>query len=172
MIIAGNTQAHSIYKKDRVAEVFACNYGFNETFADRLFENGLRVSGRDEDGTIRIVELPQHPFYIATLFVPQMISTSEQPHPVKFLVHGPNFEDGISEESEHVQVDFGLDSDFLFDEMELTEIGQQRVKENIAKLVAFSAGIEKHCGIGARLLWSESDENLAQKLIARLQRLN
>jgi hypothetical protein len=71
-----------------------------------------------------------------------------------------------------VQVDFGLDSDFLFDQMELTEIGQERAKENIAKLVAFSAAIEKHCGISARLLWSESEENLAQKLIARLQRLN
>jgi hypothetical protein len=102
----------------------------------------------------------------------QYDSWSEQPHPVKLLVHGSNFEDGISEESGHVQVDFGLDSDFLFDEMELTEIGQQRVKENIAKLVAFSAAVEKHCGVSARLLWSESEENLAQKLIARLQRLN
>jgi hypothetical protein len=102
----------------------------------------------------------------------QYDSWSEQPHAVKFLVHGQNFEDGISEESGHVQIDFGLDSDFLFDEMELTEIGQQRVKENIARLVAFSAAIEKNCGISARLLWSESEENLAQKLITRLQRLN
>jgi len=91
---------------------------------------------------------------------------------VKFLVHGPNFEDGIADESGHVQIDFGVDSDFLFDELELTEIGQQRIKENIARLVSFSAAIEKNCGISARLLWSESEENLAQKLITRLQKLN
>ncbi len=102
----------------------------------------------------------------------QYDSWSEQPHTVKFLVHGPNFEDGIADESGHVQIDFGVDSDFLFDELELTEIGQQRIKENIARLVSFSAAIEKNCGISARLLWSESEENLAQKLITRLQKLN
>lgn len=96
----------------------------------------------------------------------------KQPRKVNFVLHGPNFEDAIYNESGHVQIDFGLDSDFLFDEVQLTEIGQQRVKENIAMLVAFSAAIEKNCGTSARLLWSESEENLAQKLIARLQKLN
>ena len=102
----------------------------------------------------------------------QYDSWNEQPHTVKFLVHGSNFEDGVANESGHVQIDFGADSDFLFDEVELTEIGQQRVKENIARLVSFSAAIESNCSISARLLWSESEENLAQKLITRLQRLN
>jgi hypothetical protein len=95
-----------------------------------------------------------------------------KPRTVKFLVHGMNFDEGIYNESGHLQIDFGLDSGFLFDEMELTEIGQERIKENIAKLVVFSAAIEKNCGISARLLWSESEENLAQKLISRLQKLN
>lgn len=103
---------------------------------------------------------------------PEYDSWVEQPHKVKFLVHGVNFDEGIYNENGHVQIDFGPDSDFLFEDMELTEIGQQRVKENVAKLVAFSAAIEKNCGISARLLWSESEENLAQKLIARLQKLN
>jgi hypothetical protein len=35
--------------------------------------------------------------------------------------------------------------------------------------VSFTAAVEKNCGISGRLLWSESEENLAQKLIARLQ---
>jgi len=95
-----------------------------------------------------------------------------QPHKVKFLVHGLNFDDGTHNENGHVQIDFGLDSDLLFDEVDLTEIGQERVKENIAKLVAYSIAIEKNCSISARLLWSESEENLAQKLIARLQKVN
>jgi|SRR5581483_7576532 len=96
----------------------------------------------------------------------------KQPHKIKFLVHGINFDGGIYNENGHVQIDFGLDSDFLFEDVELTEIGQERVKENVAKLVAFSAAIEKNCGVSARLLWSESEENLAQKLIGRLQKLN
>jgi len=39
-------------------------------------------------------------------------------------------------------------------------------------LVAFTALVEKNAGATARLLWSESEENLAQKLIARLQKTN
>ena len=43
------------------------------------------------------------------------------------------------------------------------------MRANIAKLVGFSAAVEKNCGITGRVLWSESEENLAQKLIAKLQ---
>ena len=39
------------------------------------------------------------------------------------------------------------------------------------KLVELSNHLEKAAGVKARLLWSESEENLAQKLLARLQQL-
>ena len=61
--------------------------------------------------------------------------------------------------------------EFLLEQVDLDELGELRIKENIQALVDFTAAIEKHCGIRARLLWSESEENLAQKLIARLQRV-
>jgi len=38
--------------------------------------------------------------------------------------------------------------------------------------VEFAAKVEKNAGATGRLLWSESEENLAQKLIARLQKVN
>jgi hypothetical protein len=97
---------------------------------------------------------------------------TEQPHPVKFLAHGKDFEDGVAEESGHIQVDLGLDAPFLFEEFALTPAIENRVKQNIQKLVGFTAALEKNCGVTGRLLWSESEENLAQKLIARLQRVN
>jgi len=40
------------------------------------------VSGIDADGEVRIVELKEHPFFIATLFVPQHRSNPEVPHPL------------------------------------------------------------------------------------------
>jgi hypothetical protein len=43
------------------------------------------------------------------------------------------------------------------------------MRANIAKLVAFSAAVEKNCAVSGRVLWSESEANLAQKLIAKLQ---
>ena len=43
---------------------------------------GLRILGTDADGEARILMLDEHPFFIATLFVPQLTSTPERPHPL------------------------------------------------------------------------------------------
>ena len=94
------------------------------------------------------------------------------PQPVRFIAHGAEFEEGTCEESGHIQIELGLDSAFLLEEAPLTQLGEQRIRENIEKLVGFTQALEKHCGIRSRLLWSESEDNLAQKLIARLQRVN
>ncbi|HET6267912.1 MAG TPA: hypothetical protein VFG11_09350 [Acidobacteriota bacterium] len=80
--IVRDTLAHRIYGKDEVMESFACNYGFNEAFADQIGRKDLKISGRDESGAVRIVELPRHPFYIATLYVPQVLSKPGAPHPI------------------------------------------------------------------------------------------
>jgi CTP synthase (UTP-ammonia lyase) len=80
--IVGETQAHQIYQKDEVTEPFACNYGLNETFADQIQSRKLRFSGYDSDGTVRMAELPGHPFYVSTLFVPQANSKPGSPHPL------------------------------------------------------------------------------------------
>lgn len=97
---------------------------------------------------------------------------TKRPHPVKFLVHGARFEDGAWQESGNIQLDLGLDSDFLLEGADLDALAEMRIKENIETLVSFTAALEENCGTRARLLWSESEENLAQKLIARLQRVN
>ncbi|WP_139272928.1 hypothetical protein [Mycobacterium paraffinicum] len=47
-----------------------------------LEDGGLLVTGVDDDDEPRVFELPEHPFYIATLFVPQGRSTIENPHPL------------------------------------------------------------------------------------------
>ena len=91
------------------------------------------------------------------------------PSLVKFIVQGEHFDDGAQEQTGHVQVDFGLDSPFLQENVELTDEAQVKVRENVAKLVEFTMKAEKNTRSTGRLLWSESEENLAQKLIARLQ---
>ena len=94
----------------------------------------------------------------------------ERPTAVKFLVHGVQFEEGIYAEDGHIQVDFGLDAPFLFEGIRLTSDVESHIRTNVAKLVAFSAAVERHCNISGRVLWSESEDNLAQKLIAKLQK--
>jgi CTP synthase (UTP-ammonia lyase) len=76
------TQAHAIYAHDHTMETFACNYGLNQTFQQRIGSRDLRISGYDDDDTVRMVELPGHPFYISTLFVPQIRSSPGAPHPL------------------------------------------------------------------------------------------
>jgi hypothetical protein len=94
-----------------------------------------------------------------------------QPSQVKFLVHGTEFEDGVYQQEGHIQVDLGLDSPFLHEDVPLTIEAAARVRANVQKLVDFTSKVEKNSGANARLLWSESDQNFAQKLIARLQRV-
>jgi CTP synthase (UTP-ammonia lyase) len=43
---------------------------------------GLRVAGADAGGEARVVEIPEHPFFVATLFVPQTGSAPGRPHPL------------------------------------------------------------------------------------------
>jgi hypothetical protein len=96
---------------------------------------------------------------------------SLQPSLVKFLVHGVEFDEGICQHEGHVEVDFGIDTPFLQDEVQLTAEAETRVRANVQKLVEFTNKAEKSSGASGRLLWSESEENFAQKLIARLQKV-
>ncbi|MCU1271900.1 MAG: hypothetical protein JWN74_3194 [Acidobacteriaceae bacterium] len=95
-----------------------------------------------------------------------------RPSPVRFIVRGDEFEEGESDTQGQVQVDFGLDAPFLYEELQLSEEVETRVRNNVQKLVDFTTSVEKNSGAKTRLLWSESEENLAQKLVNRLQRVN
>jgi len=93
-----------------------------------------------------------------------------KPSLVQFIVHGKEFERADPEVGE-IEVDFGLDTPFLYEEFTLAGEDEDRLKQNVQKLVAFTAAAEKSSRATGRLLWSESEENLAQKLIARLQKV-
>jgi hypothetical protein len=96
----------------------------------------------------------------------------KEPHIARVVGFGPEFDEGAYEQNGHVRVDFGLDTFFLHEDVELDPEGAEYVKRNVTMLVDLTNAIQANCGISSRLLWSESGENLAQKLIARLQRLN
>jgi hypothetical protein len=108
------------------------------------------------------------------LWTPDETNTQwrQVPSRVKFIVQGEEFDDGAQEQTGHVQIDFGLDSPFLQENVELTDETQTKVRDNVAKLVEFTMKAEKNTRASARLLWSEAEENLAQKLISRLQKVN
>jgi CTP synthase (UTP-ammonia lyase) len=80
-IIPG-TRASKVYGAKSTMEKFYCNYGLNPSRRKDIEAAGLRVSGLDAGGEVRILELPEARFYFATLFVPQATSTQERPHPM------------------------------------------------------------------------------------------
>ena len=100
-----------------------------------------------------------------------------QPTRVRVIGFGPQFDGGAYESNGHIRVDFGLDTPFtledeILDEDAVDRDAAIRIQQNVEKLLAFTLSVEKHCGISSRLLWTESGEPLAEKLIARLQRLH
>jgi hypothetical protein len=96
----------------------------------------------------------------------------QEPVLVRVVGFGPHFDEGAYEQNGQVRVDFGVDTPFLLEEVDLDQMGAEHVKRNVQKLVEVTNAIQENCGISSRLLWSDSGENLAQKLIARLQRVN
>ena len=95
----------------------------------------------------------------------------QEPSLVRLVAHGMEFEERAAEETGHIQIDFGLDTSFLHEEIRFTAEAERNIRSNVQKLVEFTAKVEKNAGATGRLLWSESEENLAQKLINRLQRV-
>jgi CTP synthase (UTP-ammonia lyase) len=59
------------YGRDAITEGYRCRYGINEAFRDAFTTAGVRVSGVDDNGDIRAVELTDHPFFVGTLFQPE-----------------------------------------------------------------------------------------------------
>ena len=97
-----------------------------------------------------------------------------QPSTVKIIGFGPEFDQATYEQNGHIRVDFGLDTPWVMDEDDeaLDEETQKHIQQNVEMLLAFTLSVEKNSGISSRLLWTESGEPLAEKLIGRLQRLN
>jgi CTP synthase (UTP-ammonia lyase) len=71
-----------IYGATSAIEQYYCNFGVNRDYVSRLKSGPLRFTGSDSDGETRVIELPGHPFFVGTLFVPQARSTADQPHPL------------------------------------------------------------------------------------------
>ena len=76
------TRAAELLRVERSLERYHCSYGLDSSRMGLLEEHGLVFSGYDDAGDPRIVELPDHPFYLATLFQPELAGDGTRPHPI------------------------------------------------------------------------------------------
>lgn len=82
-VIAPNTRAAQIYGTDKISERHRHRYEMDISFEKRFADAGMIISGRSPDGRLpEIVELPNHPFFVAGQFHPEFQSSPFTGHPM------------------------------------------------------------------------------------------
>ncbi len=80
---APGTRMHDLCGSEPFVGFHWCNYGLAGGYEDRLTTHGLVIAARAEDAATEAIELPDHPFFLATLFQPQIGSLAGNPlHPI------------------------------------------------------------------------------------------
>jgi len=78
-----DTLAFKLYQKEVIYERHRHRYEFNNAYRNLFLESGYAVSGTSPDGRlVEMIELPNHPFFIASQFHPEFQSRPSAPHPL------------------------------------------------------------------------------------------
>ncbi|MGZ8247342.1 CTP synthase [Methylomagnum sp.] len=81
-LVAGSL-SHRVYGKDVVTERHRHRYEFNNRYLKALEERGMRISGKSLDGRlVEMIEIPDHPWFLACQFHPEFTSTPRGGHPL------------------------------------------------------------------------------------------
>jgi CTP synthase len=80
--VSHGSLAHAVYGADVIRERHRHRFEFNNRYLQRLMNAGLRFSGFSRDGLVEIIELPNHPFFVASQYHPEFRSTPRDGHPL------------------------------------------------------------------------------------------
>ncbi len=81
--LVSGSHVREIYGKDVITERHRHRYEVNEQFLPQLTQAGLVVAGRSVDGhLVEMIELPEHPWFVACQFHPEFTSTPRDGHPL------------------------------------------------------------------------------------------
>jgi CTP synthase (UTP-ammonia lyase) len=70
------------YGATSATEQYFCGFGVDPARVEKLKSGPMRVTGSDPEGVIRVIEWPDHPFFVGTLYIPQVRSLPGKPHPL------------------------------------------------------------------------------------------
>ncbi len=82
VLLGAGTRAREIFGKDVILERHRHRYEFNNNYLDRYRQGGFRFSGFSRDELVEVIELPNHPWFVATQFHPEFTSTPRDGHPL------------------------------------------------------------------------------------------
>ncbi|MAV25067.1 MAG: CTP synthetase [Gammaproteobacteria bacterium] len=78
-----DSMTYEIYGRSSIHERHRHRYEVNDTYVARLEEAGLRVAGRSSDQSlVEVIEIPDHPWFVACQFHPEFTSTPRDGHPL------------------------------------------------------------------------------------------
>jgi CTP synthase len=80
--LSHGSRSHQIYGSDLIQERHRHRYEFNNRYLQKMMNAGLRFSGFSRDGLVEMIELPTHPFFVASQFHPEFRSTPRDGHPL------------------------------------------------------------------------------------------
>jgi hypothetical protein len=175
----GRVAAASVYPIDWTeSPIYQRIYVNDERAEDSEDTQGSTIENAVGEATEQLHEDSAYEFEMQwMLWLPEVAGELDmtwklQPAKVRITGFGPDFDAGSYEQNGQIRVDFGLDTPWVLEDEVVDVSAAKHIQHNVEKLLAFTLSVEKHCGISSRLLWTESGEPLAEKLIARLQRLN
>lgn len=175
----GRVVAASVYPIDWTeSPIYQRIYVIDERAQESPDTEGSKIENAVAEATEQLHEDQAYEFEMRwMLWVPETAGDLDavwrlEPTKVRIIGFGPDFDANSYEQNGHIRVDFGLDTPWVLEDEDVDADATKYIKQNVEKLLAFTLSVEKHCGISSRLLWTESGEPLAEKLIARLQRLN
>ena len=81
--VSKSSKAYDIYGKTEVSERHRHRFEFNNKYRDQFIENGVLFSGLSPDSQlVEIMEIKDHPWFVACQFHPELKSSPMQPHPL------------------------------------------------------------------------------------------
>jgi CTP synthase len=81
--LAEGTKVRELYGKDVIVERHRHRYEFNNYYLQTLQDAGLKVSGKSaDDSLVEVIEIPDHPWFVACQFHPEFTSTPRDGHPL------------------------------------------------------------------------------------------
>ncbi|MDH5190363.1 MAG: CTP synthase [Gammaproteobacteria bacterium] len=82
-LLKKGTKSYEMYGKDKIVERHRHRYEFNNGFLEKLQDSGLVIAGTSEDGNlVEVVEVKNHPWFVACQFHPEFTSTPRDGHPL------------------------------------------------------------------------------------------
>ena len=76
------TRTHRCYGSTSATERTTCDYGLRPDLNHIADSGGLHITAVDETGEVRALERDDHPFFVGTLYQPQLTTSASAPHPL------------------------------------------------------------------------------------------